>query len=672
MIKFSAPSTVITLLFFSACGEPASPGVDKTTYHYGRDRQGWNDAETVLTPENVASDEFGLMWESEELDDHEGVPARLFASPLYLSDMEFTRSPLSGSRAPVSFVASSTGWTYAILAGENESSPPGTILWRRQLTDNPCDSAKIGILGTPVIDQDKERLYVASCSGDWLWHIHGLDLQTGETVEGWPLEVSPRTVTAELNRNGASAFIDGRPYIQRGALTLNVSGSRLYVTFGPDMQGWLISVDTESPRLVRAFSSMPRAEMEQGGMWGSSGAAIDDEGRIYVATGASFGNALANGGIPSVYPDSDHVWGQSILQFEDDMETGLRLIGTYAPFNYCQTAAADIDIAGSGPVLFNIAKEATSTPHLLALGGGKQGNAYLLDRNNFPGDLIRRQPCSTDPSSDGSLLAPDIQPELNSRGPISVFGPYSDDIGMGNTAKSRSTNAYYRDADGGHYLYLTGTSKTGEDYSINVPPGLVRVEVVPDTDQPAFLHKDKMEMTQTLQNPGSPVISSNEGDNGIVWVLDPNVPRSFDIHLPTAPGARLYAFDAQDLRLLWHSGAELRPSGKYNEPTVVDGMVLVGTDRLQAYGLAEASTHLQPEHVVELDVTDPIGVRLFTAHCGSCHGTTDGERVSRATLALLPREQLILSMTEGTMREFAAGLSAENTDAIADALPDIE
>ena len=118
-----------------------------------------------------------------------------------------------------------------------------------------------------------------------------------------------------------------------------------------------------------------------------------------------------------------------------------------------------------------------------------------------------------------------------------------------------------------------------------MPPGLARVRLVTSAGQPAFLRLDKVDMTQTLQNPGSPVVSSNGGRGGIVWLIDPNAPRTMNLFQPDAPRAMLYAFDALTLRLLWKSRDDLFPTGKYNEPTVVDGMVLVGTDRLQAFGL---------------------------------------------------------------------------------------
>jgi hypothetical protein len=48
----------------------------------------------------------------------------------------------------------------------------------------------------------------------------------------------------------------------------------------------------------------------------------------------------------------------------------------------------------------------------------------------------------------------------------------------------------------------------------------------------------------------------------------------------------LYAFDAVTLDKLYQSQpGELYTTGNYGEVTVVNGLVLVGTDRLQAFGL---------------------------------------------------------------------------------------
>jgi outer membrane protein assembly factor BamB len=167
-----------------------------------------------------------------------------------------------------------------------------------------------------------------------------------------------------------------------------------------------------------------------------------------------------------------------------------------------------------------------------------------------------------------------------------VFGPYTESNGMGDQARSRTTLAWFRDAGGRHYLYLTGSAKQSEESPVSVAPGLVRVRIVMQRGQPAFLRLDATQPDLVFQNPGSPVVTSNGARDAIVWILDENRPRSASLYGADAPQPVLYAVDAATTALLWKSPAgELKPSGKYNEPTVVDGQVIVGTDRIQVYGL---------------------------------------------------------------------------------------
>lgn len=656
-MKYGLLLAALALPILASCGDGVERRVDKLTYHVNASREGWNDEEAYLTPEVVAAPDFGELWQSDPLDYYENTPPRLFASPLYVSNLKFRSGEFKGRKLPVSYVVTSTGYAYAILAGEERDMAAGRTIWRKQLTQTPCQNGQFGNLSTPVIDLKQRRIYVTSCRDEWVWDVHALDLETGESVAGWPVEISHQSVTQDVNRNGETRFMAGEIMYQRGALNLSLSGDRVYVAFGPDLMGWLVSVDTKAAKVSSAFSSMPRNDMQQGGMWGSSGPAVDKEGRIFIATGASFLSALQKRGIPGVYPDSDGAWGQSILAFRDDAKAGLTLTGHYSPFNYCQTAAQDIDIASSGAVAFDIADGTDSSGQLLALGAAKQGVAYLLDRAAMPGGTKRRAACSTDPESDKGLITPYVQPELGGRGPLVVFGPYSDEIGMVNSAKSRSTMAHFRSTDGVHYLFMAGSSKTGEDFGTNVAPSIIRVRVVTEQGEKPHLKIDAREETQVLQNPGSPVISSHQGKDAILWVLDPNVPRSVDIYQPSAPGAKLYAFDAMTMRLLWTSGDRLFTSGKYNEPTVVDGMVLVGTDRLQAFGRGGSQAkRLADVEAVELSDVDA-GKVLFEGRCAACHLEAASGAPAINLLARMPEAKIVESLKTGKMKEMGSGLS---------------
>lgn len=566
--------------------------INKLTYHQDPQRTGWNAHETVLTPETVSSTAFGLLWESEQFESSGEIPPRMYASPLYVDKVEISEGNHMGKTFSVVFAAVSSGYVYAVNTSQQHDVLPGTVLWRTRLVDKPCFKGYFGNLSTPVIDLSRHRLYVTSCDDDKQWRVHVLDIRNGQGITGWPVGVNHKTVNKPgINKNGATLFPDNLMVLQRGALNLSPDGSRLYMTFGGDnASGWIVAVDTMLAEVATAFSATAVTEEHQGGMWSSGGPSIDMQGNIHVSTGASYVFTMRKAGIAGVFPDSEHNWGQSIIQLKDSPDFGFTLQGTYTPFNYCQAAAADIDLGSSSPIVIDLDPSITNTPNLLALGGGKQGNFYLLDRINMPGSLVARPACSTDSSGDRSLLSPDNQPHFGQRGPLNLFGPYSDKYGLMDQAKNRSTAAYFRDAHGTSYLLVAGNSKQDESSPINVPPCLVRVKIVTVPGQPAYPQIDQLEQTLVFENPGSPVISSDGYDNAIVWVLDMNAPRSGSLYGETAAKPILYAVEALTFKVLWQSRpGELHTSGKYNEPAIARGTVFVGTDRIQAFGLHSKS-----------------------------------------------------------------------------------
>ena len=685
----------VTLLLpaisFAMLAGAVSAKVDKPMFHNDRQRSGWNAQETVLTPQAVTTGNFGAIWSSPPFDKFGDVPPRLFASPLYLNSVAMTTGTYAGKTLALAYAVTSTGYAYAVSAAPGTAPAPGTIVWRVRLTDKPCDGGTSGNLGTPAIDPAAGRLYVTSCDDDRKWQVHALDIRDGKEAAGWPVVLDAAALNAPgINRNPGNVFSATRTIIQRGALNLSADNARLYIPIGPDSAGWLVAVDTQQARVASAFSSTAKTEEDQGGMWASGGASVDPEGRIYIATGSKF-LARARKGVAGIFPDAERNWGQSLLQFRDDREAGLTLTATYSPFNYCQAGAADIDLGSSGTSVIDLAAATSSTPRLLTVGG-KQGNLYLLDRDHLPGNTTKRHACSTDPDTDGSLLAPDPQPQFGVRGPLNLFGPYSDYVSMLDQAKSRSTPSWYRDAAGQTFIFATGSAKTGDDFSTSVPPSLARVAVVTSPGQPASLRIDRLEKTVVLENAGSPVVSSAGGTGAIVWVLDPHAPRTAPLYGEMAPKPVLYAFDAVSLKLLWKSAiGELFTSGKYNEPAVVDGMVLVGTDRLQAFGLRPGARRVVaaskpsrqsgasgaakksnpakaapvPAKPMTGDAAIAAGRTIFQARCNACHGSRQPGTPSRADLAKLSQAQIVDILLHGVMRPMASGLSKDDVNSVA-------
>jgi hypothetical protein len=577
----------------AACGTRHASHVDPdagtmswTTFHGDHARRGWNPNETVLTTENVSSPGFGLRWESAPFDTYEGVPGRMYASPLYLDTLTLGPGPFAGSTLPVIFGATTSADVYAIAAFSVGGTPAGTILWKTRLgpPGGTMDGLRVGILSTPVLDTSHAppRIYVTAdtidASFDRAWRVFALDASTGSVLPGWPVEMSAAALNA-VNQNGPALFATPATQSQRGALNLSPDDSLLYVPFAgyfDTAPGWLAVVDTTAAQVVSAFSGGPDMLPEaNAGMWAASGVSIADDGSVYVVTGNSPADSLL------------HTWGESVLRWAPGVP--LQLTGTYTVWNHCQLDVGDTDLCGGGVVLLP-ERQGTAIPHLAATGG-KQGNAYLIDADTMPGQLDARPACNYQSPVDGprdlSLWDPSTpRPYYGGKpGPLNVFAPYADEDTQ-LQAKARSTPAYFRGPDGTDYLVYDGTTRDVATNLVPQPPGVARLEVAASASGVPFLQIDGLEPTLVFQNPGSPVISSNGSTNAIAWILDPNVNRLAS--LLTAPPATLYAVDVMEMRALYSSQpGDLHPGGKYSHPIVARGTVFVGTDRISAFGLAQ-------------------------------------------------------------------------------------
>lgn len=658
----------------AASSAPAS--ADMPTFHNDRSRSGWRAHETVLTPDVVGGGAFGQLWESPSLDVVDGQPPRLYASPLFVDRVRMLEGQHRGADFPVVVAASSNGIVYAINAKKTGDVAPGRILWRTRLRapcrlqPAPLDGVPTGILSTPVIDVARQRLYVTHCDPDRRWQAYALELGSGRVLPGWPVRLDEETLNARNANAGPRRVPPRRRFdfrVQRGALNLSPDGSQLYVVFGESETGWVAAVDTRAATVGSAFAASAMPHRGSGGIWGAGGPAVDAEGSVYVVTGTGFDG----------YVDQPHDWTQSVLKLSPPGAAGFRLQGTYTPFNHCGTAKMDIDLGSGGAMLLaDRDPSTTSTPQLMAVGG-KQGNVYLLDRSRLPGSLERRPACGNAASRDASLLSPSAQPQFRTRGPLNVFGPYSETDAALDLARARSVPASFRDARGTDYLFVTGSTKAGAGSAVGVAPSLVKLAVVATAGNPAHLRVDRTQPSLVLRNPGSPFVTSNGARDAIVWVLDENASRSAPLLGADAPRPVLYALDAGNLDVLWHSApGELSTSGKYNEPGFGRGQVFVGTDRIQAFGPggrafvgrapAAAEASARAPAVVAPVASDLDGAAIYRLRCAACHDHPQGNIPPRAVLSRLPRARIVEALSRGAMRTQAQGLSARQIERVAE------
>src|SRR5262249_46492237 len=155
----------------------------------------------------------------------------------------------------------------------------------------------------------------------------------------------------------------------------------------------------------------------------------------------------------------------------------------------------------------------------------------------------------------------------------------------GNTAKARDTPATFTGPDGTHYVIWAGSSKAAVGSSTPVAPSLYLTKVVASPGQPPFL-QIVAQNTQVMSLAGANIITANGTANPIDWIVDAGVQRTDGLTSFANGAPTLYAYNALTLQPLWSSPyQQLDLGGKYNTIAAARGVVFVGNDRIQAFGL---------------------------------------------------------------------------------------
>ncbi len=249
----------------------------------------------------------------------------------------------------------------------------GAVVWKRHLGDPvplsklPCGNIDpLGVTGTPIVDGAGRTLYVDAMTtpdgGATKQHlVYALSVDDGSTRPGWPVSV------AEVATRRGLAF-DDAVQNQRGALAL-VAGT-LYVPFGGhygdcgDYHGWIFAIPVASPSAATAWTTRARG----GGIWAPGGVSSDGS-EVFASTGNTFG--------ASSWQD-----GEAVLGFVARAPLGASPADSFAPSNWQELDAGDVDIGGTAPVVVDVPG---ATPSALVVALGKDGKIYLLDRRHLGG-----------------------------------------------------------------------------------------------------------------------------------------------------------------------------------------------------------------------------------------------------------------------------------------------
>ncbi|MFZ1006123.1 MAG: pyrrolo-quinoline quinone [Candidatus Sulfotelmatobacter sp.] len=351
------------------------PPLDVTTFHNDNLRTGQDLSETYLTPQNVNATTFGKLG-------FLALDGKVDAQPLYLGGVQV---PGEGTHN-VLYVATEHDSVYAFDADTE------ALLWQTSLVeagetssdDRQCSEAvtpEIGILSTPVIDRTRGSdglIYLVAAtedgSGGDHFRIHALDVASGAEMLGGPTEIRAQYPAP----GGTSVTFDPAQYLQRAAL-LMVNGV-VFTAWAShcDVEpytGWVLAYDANTLQQVGATNLTPNGR--KGGIWmAGDGPAADDSGNVYLLDGNGvFDTALDANGNPS--------FGDFGNAFVKISSTTFSVTDYFAPYNTVAQSDGDYDLGSGGVLLFpDVVDNAGKTWHL-AVGSGKTGYIYLVDRDNM-------------------------------------------------------------------------------------------------------------------------------------------------------------------------------------------------------------------------------------------------------------------------------------------------
>jgi hypothetical protein len=408
------------------------------------------------------------------------------AQPLYIE---------GGPNGPMIIAVTASNNIYALNA------TTGLVIWSRTdigppvVSGLPCGNINpVGTIGTPVVDLVSRSLFFdALIDGVTKKHfIYSLNVDTGATNAGWPVDVN---ATAMYNGILFTSLVQE----DRGALAL-VNGI-VYVPYSGYFgdcgayHGWVVGVQINNPSTgVGAWATTATG----GGIWGHSGVASDGT-NMFVITG----NTFSTGG----------VWmgGEAIIRLQAGPVFSGQTTDYWAPTNWFNLDNGDTDLGGVSAMLIDVPG---ANPSQLVLATGKDGNAYLLNRNNL-----------------GGIAAPVAQ--------LSVGGGL---LGQSSATYTTSQGTYFVFRSGGSTLKAYKITPTS-------PPTIVSAWSVSQSGQ------------------GSPWVTTTDGtNNAIVWVVG------------AQGDGKLYGYNGDTGAVIYAGTDVMTGTRKWNSGMVARGSIYVAND----------------------------------------------------------------------------------------------
>ncbi|MGA2562815.1 MAG: pyrrolo-quinoline quinone [Steroidobacteraceae bacterium] len=361
----------------STTGGNTTFGTDVLMYHNDVMRTGQNLTETTLTPSNVNSSSFGLL---RMLSADDPVDA----TPLIVSALT-----VNGSQRNVVYVETEHDSVYAYDGDSGALLATVSLLGANETPSDTrsCDQVEpeIGITATPVIDRSvgaHGALFVVAMSkdndGNYHQRLHALDLVSLDDLFAPAVIAATYPGSGENSANGVQTF-DPAQYKERGALLL--LAGQIYTVWASHCDhepynGWIISYNETA--LTQTAVLNFTANGEEGAIWDATGLAADSNGALYALAGnGTFDTTLNATGFPG---QSDY--GNSAIKLSVSGST-LSVSDYFTTTSTVSESAADVDLGSGSLLILPDQVDATGHTQHLLIGGGKDGNFLLLNRDNL-------------------------------------------------------------------------------------------------------------------------------------------------------------------------------------------------------------------------------------------------------------------------------------------------
>ena len=505
----------------------AATVADVLTYHNDNGRTGQNLSESILTPSNVNSAQFGKLG-------NYVVDGRVDAQPLYVSNVAI---PSNGPHNLL-MVVTEHGSVYALDADT------GTQIWKKSMLatgESPSDdrgcgqvSPEIGVTATPVIDRSRGpngAIYVVAMSKNgstYHQRLHALDLTTGAELFSGPKEVTATFPGTGDNTDGTKVIFDPKQYKERvGLLLMNGMIHTAWASHcdARPYTGWLMSYNADTLAQTGVLNVTPNGAF--GAIWmAGAGLAGDNFGNYYFLDGNGSFEVNLNA---SGFPRNGNL-GNAFIKVSTT-GSNLAVADYFEMFNGVSETSADLDLGSGGCLVLPDLMDGSGNVKHLAVGVGKDAHLYVVDRDNMG--------------------------KFNS-----------------------STNNIYQD--------ITGALASGGVFAMPAYfNGKLYYGAVGDFVKTFTVTNARFSISATAQTvnsfgyPGAtPGISANGTNNGIVWAVENG--GTAVLHAYDATNLNELYNSNQAASSRDHFGA----GNKFITPTIVNGKVFVGTtNSVAVFGL---------------------------------------------------------------------------------------